>query len=285
MTGATGEPLRRSPASWIAACALLLLPAPVRAVPADLTPAQATLFDKVARGELCPCGLPMSLARCLEREDVCDRAKGAADVVDEHVRAGREYPEVVDALVRHLERSGPRPELLLKGRPRLGPEEARVVLVVFSDFQCPYCAKFSRVVQSAAEAFPGQVALVFKHLPLSYHRHAAAAAAATEVAHARGLFWKVHDAAFAGQGDLSEPRLHELLRAAGIDPASVSEAEWKAARERVETDRKEAGALGGAATPTLFLNGLELPAESYRPDSLHARIREELEAATKTEGE
>jgi len=264
--------------------ALLCLVDPSAAVaqaapPESLTPQQRTLFLEVTMGELCPCGLPMSLARCLEREDVCERARSAARVVADEVRLGRSYPQVVDVMVRFLEEKVARPTFDLAGRPRLGPESAKAVLVLFSDFQCPYCSRLKPVLDELLEAFPGELALVFKHFPLKFHEHAAEAAAASEVANRRGRFWAFHDAAFSSQGDLSKPRLPELLRGVGVDPAAVPEADWQGARARVDEDKREGTSAGVSATPTLVLIGLELPVEDYKVGVLKARVRAALEAA------
>lgn len=277
--------MRRRGAGLLALAAASCLAAPTLGAEPEaatgLTPPQEALLQKVTRGELCPCGLPMSLARCLEREDACPRAREAAAVVAAEVRKGRGYAQVVEALIRTIERSAPRPKLDLAGRPRRGAEGARAVLVVFSDFECPHCRLLPPILDDVLAAFPGRLALVFAHFPLSFHENAADTAAAAEVAHARGRFWEFHDAAFEGQGDLSRPRLQEMLRAVGIDPDSVTEAEWAAARARVDADRHAGQSLAVSATPTLLLDGLELPVEDYEVDALKARVGAALQRGVK----
>jgi len=244
----------------------------------DMDADERALFDKVTGGEMCPCGSAMSLAKCLPRADVCGMAVELANVAARSVRQGRTYGEVVDALIRHLERASKPHEFDVRGRARKGPEKAAVTLVEFSDFECPHCNTMRPVLDAVRAAFPKDVAVVFKHFPLPFHEHAANAAAAVEVAHAQGKFWALHDKVFDAQADLSQARLHALMKEVGIDPEKVGQAAWAAAKARVVADVKEGNDSGLQGTPTIFLNGIEVPGEDYTPDALKRRVKEALAA-------
>ncbi len=244
----------------------------------DMDAEERALFDKVTGGEMCPCGSAMSLAKCLPREDVCGMAVDLANLAARSVRQGRTYGEVVDALIRHLERASKPHEFELRGRARKGPAKAAVTLVEFSDFECPHCNSMRPVLHAVRAAFPDEVAVVFKHFPLPFHEHAANAAAAVEVAHAKGKFWALHDKVFDAQADLSQARIHGLMKEVGVDPAQVGPAEWAAAKARVVADVKEGNDSGLQGTPTIFLNGIEVPGEDYTPDALKRRVKEALAA-------
>lgn len=79
---------------------------------------------------------------------------------------------------------------------RQGPRDAAVTIVEFADFQCPVCRSVAPILKSIRERYPGDVALVFRHFPLSSHEHALPAARASECAAELGQFWSFHDALF-----------------------------------------------------------------------------------------
>ncbi len=259
-----------------------LLPSPASgAGPVDLSDMDAderALFDKVTGGEMCPCGAAMSLAKCLSRDDVCSSAISLASLAASSIRKGLIYGEVVDAMIRQLERSSKPREFDITGRPLRGPADAPVKIVEFSDFECPHCSRVRPAVYAVLKAFPKKVALVFKNYPLPFHQHAANAAAAGQIAHKRGKFWDMHDKMFDGQADLSQGRLTGFLRDLGIDAAKVSEADWNAAKALVIADLEEGDKAGVQATPTLYLNGIEVPSEDYTPEALKRRVKEALAA-------
>src|SRR5687767_12598233 len=88
----------------------------------------------------------------------------------------------------------PRPEA-----PARGPVDAQVVVEVWSDFQCPFCARGAERLKQVREKYGDRVRIVFRHSPLPFHEHARLAAAASMAAHEQGRFWEYHDALFAQQ--------------------------------------------------------------------------------------
>jgi protein-disulfide isomerase len=143
-----------------------------------------------------------------------------------------------------------------KGSPARGPESARVSIVEFSDFQCPFCGRVTPTMDKLVSEYGDQVRIVFKNLPLSIHPKAKAAHAAAEAAHRQGKFWEMHDRIFANQRAL-EPEVFEgYAEAIGLDMAryraDVASSEVK---KRIGDDMAEAQKLGVTGTPGFFING------------------------------
>ena len=142
--------------------------------------------------------------------------------------------------------------------PSFGPTMAKVTIVEWSDFQCPYCARAAPIVEQIRQAYPKDVRFVFRHLPLPMHPDAPLAARAGVAAQAQGKFWQMHDWMYAHQHDLKEDQLVKAAASFGMDVARFKAALADPATEaRVGADRQAASAVGVSATPTFFVNGRE----------------------------
>ena len=150
----------------------------------------------------------------------------------------------------------PKEPLSLAGAAVQGDARANVAIIEFSDFQCPYCARFATETLPAfldKYVKPGRVLFAFRHMPLRIHPVAQKAAASAECARRQEKFWPMHDRFFENQGKL--PRIDWLTEAAAIGLDSQSfrtclDAEGGAA---VRSDEQLAKALGVAGTPTFFV--------------------------------
>ncbi len=157
-------------------------------------------------------------------------------------------------------RRGPDPnkvyEVSVDGAPARGPAEAPVTIVEFSDFQCPYCSRVGPTLAALRAQYPSQVRIVYKHLPLSFHRSALPAAKASVAAQRQGKFWEMHDLLFANQKKLDEATFKGHAEALGLDLARF-EADLKSSEVAalVAKDQAEARALGVTGTPGFFVNG------------------------------
>ena len=143
------------------------------------------------------------------------------------------------------------------GRPAQGPASAPVSLVLFSDFQCPYCREMSDTLKEIVKSYGNKVRLVFRQLPLtSIHPFAQKAAEASLCAAAQGRFWEMHDLMFQEQEKLGEADLKKKAGQLGLDTAAFDkclDGDRFAAQVREDI---RAGAAGGAdGTPALFVNG------------------------------
>ena len=143
--------------------------------------------------------------------------------------------------------------------PRLGPASAPLTVVVFSDFQCPYCARARLVVSDLRALFPQSVRVFWRNLPLLRHPMAhQAAEAAMEVRAQAGdeAFWRFHDLVFAHQAELSRESLGRDARAVGVDPVRFAQAlDEGSQRAAVDGDIALAERIGVNGTPAFVLNG------------------------------
>jgi protein-disulfide isomerase len=185
-------------------------------------------------------------------------------------------------LRRELTRAGPsRPaepvpvsnwRELAAGRLRIGPASAPVTIVEFSDFQCPYCARFAREVFAPLRRRDSRVTIVYRHWPLSIHEHAFDAAVAAECAADQSRFEQFHDALFDDQQSIGSRSWSSFAATAGVPDTVVYRKclASDAARKRVEVDRQFALGLGARGTPTFIVNGLMLSGalDSARIDAL-----------------
>jgi protein-disulfide isomerase len=140
----------------------------------------------------------------------------------------------------------------IRGEPD-GPLE----LVMFGDFQCPFCLGAQSVLRRVRERLDGRLVFAFRHLPIpERHPLAPAAAEAAETAAAQGRFWEYHDALFAAQPKLSQETMLQVGRDLGLDAERMAaEMEKGAWRPRVERDLRSAQESGATGTPTFFVNG------------------------------
>ena len=155
----------------------------------------------------------------------------------------------------------------LEGRPLRGNPDADVVVVEYGDFQCPYCTRALALTDALLEE-RDDVAVAFKHLPLSFHPAARPAALAVEAAAEQDRFWEMHDALFAlGKGiadhvpadkpvpDEGPVPFESLAAELGLDvPRFRSDFRSDAVSGRVDADTAEARALGVSGTPTFFVD-------------------------------
>ena len=167
----------------------------------------------------------------------------------------------------------------LENRPRLGDPAAPAEIVVFSDFQCPYCAVAAETLHKVYDARPESVSVVFKNMPLqNIHPYAAPAALVAAYAHKQGRFWEVHDRLFASQDKLDTDFITEIVESLGTTVDDLFDAQTGLSYSTtVIEDIKEASAAGVQGTPTIFINGVEI-ANGLRYDRLIARVDAEIQA-------
>lgn len=145
-----------------------------------------------------------------------------------------------------------------------GPEDAPIQLVEFSDFECPYCSRFAAVVNQLKNDYEGNLRVVFRNFPLSFHVNARLLARGAVCANAQGNFWAFHDVAFQRQARLNRPgasplSVQDVAELAGDVGLNAEEMrfclESSASDEQVARDRSDGEALGLRGTPTIFVNG------------------------------
>ena len=159
-----------------------------------------------------------------------------------------------------------------------GPVDARITLVEYGDFECPYCGAAEPVVRELVSAFGDDLAFVFRHLPLvDVHEHAELAAEASEAAAEQGRFWELHDR-LMGRGDALD--FDDLVRDAeelGLDvDRFVADLTSGRLARRVGRDTASADDSGVAGTPTFFVNGRRHHG-AYDLASLASTLQQELD--------
>lgn len=149
---------------------------------------------------------------------------------------------------------------LLADSPVRGKAGSRLVLVEFSDFQCPYCGKAYETVKQFMAAHGQDVALVYKHLPLGdMHPQATPAALASWAAQQQGKFWEFHDGMFATPDKLGEAFYTETARKLGLDLKRFdNDRHGAAAQAAIARDMELASKLGIQATPQFLLNAMPI---------------------------
>jgi protein-disulfide isomerase len=157
-----------------------------------------------------------------------------------------------------------------------GERDAPLELVMFGDFQCPFCLGAQSSLRRVRERLGERLLFGFRHLPIpERHPLAPMAAEASEAAAAQGRFWDYHDALYAIQPKLSRETMLEAARDLGLDADRIdAELEAGAHRDRVARDVASAEASGATGTPTFFVNGIRLYG-AYDASSLVEALEEE----------
>lgn len=164
----------------------------------------------------------------------------------------------------------PRVDIDVSGAAFRGDTGAPVTIVVFSDFECPFCKRGAARVEDLTKKYGRNVRVAFKHYPLPFHPKAPRAAAAAVAAQNQGRFWELHDRLFAQGAALDDDALIAHARAIGLDIERFKrDLEDPATQARVEADIAEAKKAGVQGTPTFFVNGERLvgaqPLDAFIP--------------------
>jgi len=166
----------------------------------------------------------------------------------------------------------------------LGPADARVTLEEFGDFECPPCGLLHPILKTLEGEFGPRIRIIFREFPLvPNHQHALAAARAAEAAGLQGKFWEMHDLIYENQKTWHEafdvrPIFEGYATKIGLDFERFKrDISSDVVQQRIFLDGKRAHSLGVKGTPTVFLNGREVPFESLMvPDKLREIINTEL---------
>jgi protein-disulfide isomerase len=185
---------------------------------------------------------------------------GFKDRIRQHITTSR--PEKVRETLRKQAKIAvllqpPRVAVAPDG-PSRGPADAPVVVVEFSDYQCPFCKRAEPTVTALMQKYPTQVRLVYRHLPLDQiHPRARPAAIAAVCAEQQGKFWEYHDTLFANQQALADADLEKYATTLGMDADKFKACRADPASDsKVSADAAAARAAGLTGTPAFFVNGI-----------------------------
>ncbi|MCB0310301.1 MAG: DsbA family protein [Bdellovibrionales bacterium] len=152
------------------------------------------------------------------------------------------------------------------GKPTKGAANAKVTIVEFSDFQCPYCKKGKETMEAVLKKYPNDVKIVFMNLPLPFHEQAMPSAKAALAAGKQGKFWEYHDKLFENQGKLG-PKYYEQL--AGELKLNVDKFKQdmnsKEITDQINKEQALAKQHGISGTPGFFVNGVAVKG-AYPPE-------------------
>ncbi len=140
--------------------------------------------------------------------------------------------------------------------PFYGNADAKVTIIEFSDFQCPFCAKGYELLKEIKKKYGKKVKIAFKQYPLPNHNHAKKAAEASLCAADQNKFWNMHDHMFQNQTALSVPDLKAAAKKLGLDSAKFDSCLDKGEKASlVNNDMEEGRKIGVKSTPTFYVNG------------------------------
>jgi protein-disulfide isomerase len=167
-----------------------------------------------------------------------------------------------------------------EGASALGPADARVTIVEFSDYQCRFCEKAMSTVHALAALYPKDVRVVLKNFPMPGHKHARLAAEAALAAGEQGKYWEMHDLILANQENLGRAALDDYAQKLGLDigrfRAALDDGRFAA---QVDRDIEDGKALGLKGVPSFVINGRLVV--GARPLEDFKQIVEEELAATR----
>lgn len=148
--------------------------------------------------------------------------------------------------------------LIDENDPTRGPRDAKVVIIEYGDFQCPFCKQAHPVVKEIIKDYGDKILFVWKDFPLlDIHPQALFAALAAQCANDQGKFWEMHDKIFENQQDLSETAFKTYAIQLGLDSIQFGECVISGKHlKSIEEDLLKGYEIGVKATPTFVINGI-----------------------------
>ncbi len=242
-----------------------------------LTPAAKKELASVLTDEFDYCGRPLTLKASLEKGDACRHTRRLVSLGSMLAAEGAPASEILVTLGRYQQGFvGKRHAFKVDERQCLGPKDARLTVVEFSDFECPFCAAARPLLEELAKKRP-DVRLCMAPFPLQAHPNAVVAGQAVLFARDGGKFWEMHDQLFDNQLSLSGPFIEKLVQKLGLDVAAFKKA--VAAGRYVDelNASKEAGkAAGVESTPSVYVNGRK-HLLGLSPEALTTSLDDELD--------
>lgn len=224
----------------------------------SLSATQRAQIADIADAEVCPCpDAAESLHECLQNEATqCDTAQQVAVQIAQGVQQGLSQTDIMDGVAKFVANTTKVHSFDLKGVPMKGAEDAKVTVVEFADFECPYCRVASNMLADISEKYGDSVAIYFKQFPLGGHQHSMSAATAALAAHNQGKFWEMHDMIFENQRGLSGDSFNKFAGRLGLNMSKFdSDLKSPSIASAIQRDRQEGDNAGLTGTPTIYING------------------------------
>jgi protein-disulfide isomerase len=158
-----------------------------------------------------------------------------------------------------------------------GLETAPITIVEYSDFQCPFCSRVVPTLDKLYKAYPDKIRIIFKQMPLSFHKDARPAAKAALAAGRQGKFWEMHDLLFVNNTALTEANFLAWAKQLGLDLEQFKKDLADQTLEvQIAADEKEAQGFGISGTPSFVINGTKYVG-AYPYEKFEQIIKAELE--------
>lgn len=223
------------------------------------------------------CGRPLTLLASLKKGDACKHTRRLVGYAAAQAAEGAPANEIIVSVSKYNQSFGRgRATFKLDERTCQGAKTAKVTIVEFSDFECPFCAAARPMLEELAKAKP-QVRVCWAPFPLTQHPHAMLAGAAALYARDHGKFWPMHDGLFDAQLSMSEATVKGLVTKLGLDLKGFEKAvaDNRYAEELLAS--REAGKAAGVdATPSIFVNGRKFSL-GLSGDTLSMTVDDELD--------
>jgi len=198
-----------------------------------------------------------TIAKCLADGD--RTAARQAGYTVRMVLKGKKDDFIKDGIAKRKESAHPDEILTIKNldqRPFVGGSGAKVALVEYACFQCPYCAHLAPKLKKIKQSFGDKVAHYYKFYPVRSHEHGVPAALAGWAAYKQGKFWQLYDKMYANRENLEQQQLAGYAQQVGLDMAKFeADIASPEAMKVIEADKLEGMRNGVEGTPTFFVNG------------------------------
>jgi protein-disulfide isomerase len=226
------------------------------------------------------CGRPLTLLASLKKGDACKHTRRLVGYGATLAAEGAPASEIIVALSKYNQGFNKgRASLKPDERQCMGAKDAKITLVEFSDFECPFCAAARPILEDYVKG-KTNVRLCWAPFPLAQHPNATIAGQAALFARDGGKFWQMHDALFDNQLSLTEDFIKQLVGKQGLDLKAFDKA--VAAKKYIDEleASKEAGKKANVeSTPSIFVNGRKYTL-GLNPESLSLAIDDELDWLT-----
>jgi protein-disulfide isomerase len=233
----------------------------------SLTVVQRKAVLKLLHDVDCTCQCGMKAGDCIVKDPNCSYSRNLAKIAMEGVKEGKTLVEI--SKLMNDSPKAHRPKLLeaavnipVAGAPVRGPANARITLVEFSDFECPYCSAAVKQVDAIMAAYPKDIKLIYKQFPLSMHPHAEMAAEASLAAREQGKFWEMYDVMFSNFRHLSHENILLWAKQLGMDVNKFqSELDSHKYKAEVAKDMADGDAANVYGTPAFYIDGKQYNGE------------------------
>ncbi len=223
-----------------------------------LSDAQKAVVEQVLDEESCYAGCSDTLATCLQEEPDTPPVKRVAAFVVRRAKKGKNAVEIKEYLKRRAASVYPSKthKLSTEGMTPSGEaQSAKIKVVVFADFECPYCRIASPALRKLSREWPKDLVMYFKQFPVKSHVHGVALSQAALAADRQGKFWAFHDAMYSNL-KFESAEVLALAQSLGLDMERFKQdMQDPAVLERIRKEKREGLDIGVVGTPGIFING------------------------------